>query len=125
MHSSARRSDLPIYDQSRTSAAYMLESIRELPPEAVIIENVPEWERQWSRLDPHTMRPVKGHEGEYFQAFVKALRDLSYEVEWRKINAADLGAFTSRVRQCAPFPTDAASCGRCKHTLRTRRSIRD
>jgi site-specific DNA-cytosine methylase len=97
MHSTARRSDLPIYDQSRTSAAYMLEAIRDLPPEAIIIENVPEWSR-WSRLDPKTMRPAAGYEGEYFEAFCKALRDMGYGVEWKVINSADMGAYTSRRR---------------------------
>jgi hypothetical protein len=71
MHSTARRSDLPIYDQSRTSAAYMLESIRDLPPEAVVIENVREW-LQWSRLNPKTMRPEKGYEGKYFKALCES-----------------------------------------------------
>jgi DNA (cytosine-5)-methyltransferase 1 len=97
MHSTARRSDLPIYDQSRTSAAYMLEAIHDLPPEGIILENVPEWQN-WSVLNTKTMRPVKGREGEYFRAFVKALRDMGYDIEWRVLNAADYGSCTSRRR---------------------------
>lgn len=97
MFSSARGSDKEIYDQSRTSAAYMLQAIHDLPPEAIILENVVEWMR-WGRLCSRTKRPLPGYEGEYYRAFMRALEKMGYDIEARKMNAADYGAYTSRER---------------------------
>jgi site-specific DNA-cytosine methylase len=92
-HSRAASKDAPVYEQSRTSAAYMLESIRDLPPEAFIIENIREWVGWRSRNARDNAR-----EGKYFLEFIAILRKMGYNVEYRVLNAADYGAHCSRTR---------------------------
>jgi DNA (cytosine-5)-methyltransferase 1 len=44
------------------------------------------------------LHPIPEREGEYFDAFLIALRGLGYQVEWRIQNAADFGDPTDRLR---------------------------
>jgi DNA (cytosine-5)-methyltransferase 1 len=43
-------------------------------------------------------RPLKSRKGETFQAFIRALESLNYNVEYRVLNAADYGDATTRHR---------------------------
>jgi DNA (cytosine-5)-methyltransferase 1 len=50
-------------------------------------------------IDPRTGRPIKSREGEYFRAFINALRAIGFRrIEWRVINCADFGDATTRER---------------------------
>ncbi|MGK3859538.1 DNA cytosine methyltransferase, partial [Enterococcus faecium] len=45
-----------------------------------------------------TGKPIKARRGEYFRAWLGVLRQLGYEPEYRKLNAADYGEATTRSR---------------------------
>ena len=84
-------------------------------PRVIIMENVEEFQT-WGPV--RKGKPVKKKAGQTFQKFIKQLRDLGYEVEWRELVAADYGAPTTRKRLvliarcdgrpiCWPNPTHA------------------
>ena len=96
-------------------------------PRVIILENVEEFQT-WGPV--RKGKPVKKKAGQTFQKFIKQLRDLGYEVEWRELVAADYGAPTTRNRfvliaRCdgqnikwpkhthAPRESEAARSGRC------------
>ena len=96
-------------------------------PRVIILENVEEFQT-WGPV--RKGKPVKKKAGQTFRKFIKQLRDLGYEVEWRELVAADYGAPTTRKRFvliarcdgrpiCWPEPThatrdsDAVKSGRC------------
>jgi DNA (cytosine-5)-methyltransferase 1 len=55
--------------------------------------------REMGPIDPRTGRPIKSREGEYFRAFINALRAIGFRrIEWRVINCADFGDATTRER---------------------------
>ncbi|MDD5501892.1 MAG: DNA cytosine methyltransferase [Candidatus Thermoplasmatota archaeon] len=110
-HSRARGGK-PINDQRRTTAWRVTKWMKVLDIDSVIIENVPEFE-QWGPLmqkkDKNgnlvfdkkgrpVMIPDPAHRGEIFQRYIKKMRDLGYNVEYKVMNSADYGAFTSRRR---------------------------
>ena len=84
-------------------------------PRVIILENVEEFQT-WGPV--RKGKPVKKKAGQTFRKFIKQLRDLGYEVEWRELVAADYGAPTTRKRFvliarcdgrliCWPEPTHA------------------
>lgn len=84
-------------------------------PRVIILENVEEFQT-WGPV--RKGKPVKKKAGQTFQKFIRQLRDLGYEVEWRELVAADYGAPTTRKRFvliarcdgrpiCWPEPTHA------------------
>jgi DNA (cytosine-5)-methyltransferase 1 len=52
------------------------------------------------------MVPDPKHEGEYFDVWVKEIESRGYRMEYRMINAADFGAYTSRNRLFIIFAAD-------------------
>lgn len=60
--------------------------------------------RRWWKLveDRHGLKPAMvadpKRKGIYFKKWVKAIRRLGYDVDWRLLNAADYGAPTKRIR---------------------------
>jgi DNA (cytosine-5)-methyltransferase 1 len=95
-HSRARGGK-PINDQQRMDPWAIIHWCTELRIKRLIVENVPEFVR-WGRVNLRTGRPSKRHEGEYFLAWVNALRGAGFKVEWRVLNAADFGDATTRER---------------------------
>lgn len=84
-------------------------------PRVIILENVEEFQT-WGPV--RKGKPVKKKAGQTFRKFIKQLRELGYEVEWRELVAADYGAPTTRKRFvliarcdgqsiCWPEPTHA------------------
>lgn len=65
-------------------------------PRVIILENVKEFE-DWGPLLASGL-PCKERMGLSFRRFVKQLRNLGYQVEWRSLKACDYGAPTSRER---------------------------
>ena len=72
---SKARGKRPIKDQSRTTAAWVVDWVK-TQPHALYFENVSEW-RTWGPLDDN-MDPIREREGEYFDAFVAEIRGLGY-----------------------------------------------
>lgn len=96
-HHSRARGGKPTSDQQRSDPWHVITWLTELRVKRLLIENVPEFE-DWGPVDPKTGKPIKSRKGEYFRAWVRTLRGLGFKVEWRVINSADLGAYTTRQR---------------------------
>ena len=93
---SRARGGKPIHDQGRMNPWAVQRWLTAINIRCVLIENVPEFIR-WGPLDDEG-KPIKKRAGEYFEAWVRALRSLGYDLEWQFINAADYGEATSRKR---------------------------
>ncbi|WAC26406.1 DNA cytosine methyltransferase [Ancylobacter sp. SL191] len=96
-HHSVARGGKPTSDQQRSDPWHIITWLTELRVTRIIIENV--WEfTGWGPVDPKTGKPIAARKGEYFWAWINALKALGFEVEWRKLNAADYGDATTRSR---------------------------
>ncbi|WP_315774881.1 MULTISPECIES: DNA cytosine methyltransferase [unclassified Bradyrhizobium] len=96
-HHSIARGGKPTSDQQRSDPWHVITWLTELRVRCLIIENV--WEfRDWGPVDPATGKPIKERKGEYFRAWINVIRSLGYQVEWRRLNAADYGEATTRRR---------------------------
>jgi DNA (cytosine-5)-methyltransferase 1 len=58
---------------------------------------VPEFQ-EWGPVCARTCRPLKSRKGEYFRAWIAAIKGLGFRVEWRVLNCADHGDATTRER---------------------------
>jgi DNA (cytosine-5)-methyltransferase 1 len=74
----------------------VIEWLRAVRPRALFCENVGEW-TTWGPLLENG-RPDKGRSGEIWRAWLAAIVDLGYQVEFRELVAADYGAPTTRKR---------------------------
>ena len=95
-HHSTARGGRPVSDQLRASAWHLIPWLEELTVDAILVENVPEFE-SWCRVGRNG-RPVRKEKGSYFREWVRALRVHGYTVDWRVVNSADFGDATSRRR---------------------------
>lgn len=96
-HHSVARGGKPTSDQQRSDPWHIITWLTELRVKRIIIENV--WEfKDWGPVDHRTGKPVKSRKGEYFLAWINAIRALGFDPEWRKLNAADFGDATTRQR---------------------------
>jgi DNA (cytosine-5)-methyltransferase 1 len=95
-HFSRARGGAPKSVQLRSLGWVVVDWAREVRPRVVICENVEEW-LTWGPLGEDG-QPDPAQAGDTWCAFVGALRELGYVVEWRTLNAADFGAPTSRKR---------------------------
>lgn len=95
-HFSVARGGKPSEEQYRSEAGELIEWMRDLDVELLLLENVKEFEG-WGPLNKKG-RPIQSRKGEFFRKFVADLRGLGYEVEWRILNSADYGAATIRRR---------------------------
>lgn len=95
---SRARGGKPVNDQQRMSAWHVVRWCTELRVKRLLLENVPEFVK-WGPVDPRTGRPIRSREGEYFRAFIAALRGIGMRrIEWRVVNCADFGDATTRER---------------------------
>lgn len=86
---------------SRTLPMQLIRFVKHCDPKVIIVENVKEF-LAWGPLQ--NGRPDKKRKGESFQQWVKAVQACGYpNYEHRLINAADLGAHTSRIRYFGIF----------------------
>ncbi|MEF2073518.1 DNA cytosine methyltransferase [Consotaella aegiceratis] len=96
-HHSVARGGKPTSDQQRSDPWHIVTWLTELRVKRIIIENV--WEFiGWGPVDRRTGKPVKSRKGEYFHAWIETLKRLGFDLEWRKLNAADYGDATTRSR---------------------------
>jgi DNA (cytosine-5)-methyltransferase 1 len=97
VHHSRARGGKPRSDQQRSHAWEVLERwIESARVKVFLMENVPEF-LDWGPLD-RDQQPLRPRKGEYFRAFVRRLRCLGYQVDWRVLCAADYGDPTTRRR---------------------------
>ena len=95
-HSRARGGK-PTSDQQRMDPWHVVTWCTSLRVDRIMIENVPEF-MQWGPVDPETGRPIPSRRGEFFGAWLSALRGIGYNVECRVLNCADYGDPTTRER---------------------------
>lgn len=86
---------------SRTLAEHLFRYIEALQPDYIQIENVEEF-MCWGELDENG-KPVSKHKGSSYLQWVKHVQEYGYTYDWRLLNAADFGAYTSRRRFFGQF----------------------
>jgi len=88
---------------SRSLADFMPWYVESLNPDYVGIENVVEF-MSWGPLDEHD-KPISRKQGSDYLRWVEEMKALGvgYEYDWRALNSADFGAYTSRKRFFAYF----------------------
>ncbi|MBQ9637444.1 MAG: DNA cytosine methyltransferase [Prevotella sp.] len=86
---------------SRTLAEHLFRYIEALQPEYIQIENVEEF-MSWGELDENG-HPVSRRKGSSYVRWVNHVCSYGYVFEWRILNAADYGAYTTRKRFFGQF----------------------
>ena len=86
---------------SRTLAEHLFRYIEALDPDYIQIENVEEF-MCWGDLDENG-KPVSRDQGRCYLRWVKKVMGYGYDYDWRILNAADYGAYTSRKRFFGQF----------------------
>ncbi len=89
---------------SRTLADHLIRYINILNPDIVQIENVVEF-MSWGPLDENG-KPESKKNGTEWMRWRKEICAIGYQDEWRELNAADFGAYTSRNRLFGMFSKD-------------------
>lgn len=95
-HHSRAKGGMPRSNQLRSQPEYVVTWASQVRPRVIIVENVPEFV-EWGPLDDEGM-PDKAHKGETFEAWVRMIGSLGYNVEHRVLCCADYGDATSRRR---------------------------
>ena len=95
-HSRARGGK-PINDQGRMDPWAVVHWCTELRVKRLLVENVPEFV-EWAPIDLRSGRPIKRRKGEYFRAWIAALKGAGFKLDWHILNAADFGDATTRER---------------------------
>jgi DNA (cytosine-5)-methyltransferase 1 len=95
-HHSRAKGTKPLDNARRGLAWVVVDWAREVKPRVIAVENVEEFEG-WGPLGDDD-RPDKSRAGETFREWVAALQACGYEVQWRRLVAADFGAPTTRRR---------------------------
>ena len=90
---------------SRTLAEHLFRYIEAINPHFIQIENVEEF-MCWGDLDENG-KPVSKDQGRSYLKWVRNVQQYGYDYEYRILNAADFGAYTSRKRFFGQF----AKCG--------------
>lgn len=86
---------------SRTLAEHLYRYIETISPDYIQIENVEEF-MYWGELDEHG-KPVSKDKGCSYLRWIHHVQRYGYDFDWRVLNAADFGAYTSRKRYFGLF----------------------
>lgn len=81
---------------SRTLAEHLFRYIDAINPDFIMIENVREF-MYWGDLDEKG-KPISKDKGRLYLKWVKKVQSYGYDYDYRILNAADFGAYTSRRR---------------------------
>ncbi len=81
---------------SRTLAEHLFRYIEAIDPDYIQIENVEEF-MSWGDIDKNG-RPISKDKGRSYVRWVNNVKKYGYEFDFRILNAADFGAYTSRKR---------------------------
>lgn len=90
---------------SRTLAEHLFRYIEALQVDYIQIENVEEF-MSWGDMDEQG-HPISKDKGRCYLKWVKTVQQYGYDYDYRILNAADFGAYTSRKRFFGQF----AKCG--------------
>lgn len=86
---------------SRTLAEHLFRYIETLRPDYIQIENVEEF-MSWGELDEEG-KPLSKDQGRDYQRWICQVQKYGYDYDYRILNAADFGAYTSRKRFFGQF----------------------
>lgn len=86
---------------SRTLAEHLFRYIEAINPDYILIENVEEF-MCWGDLDANG-KPVSKDQGRSYLKWVHHVQSYGYDYDYRILNAADFGAYTSRKRFFGQF----------------------
>jgi DNA (cytosine-5)-methyltransferase 1 len=98
---SKAKGGLPRDADSRTLANHLFRYIDAIQPSYIFIENVREF-MAWGPLNEKG-RPVSMDQGKDYLKWVQTIKDKGYDFNYRLLNAADFGAYTSRTRYFGQF----------------------
>lgn len=98
---SKAKGGLPRDADSRTLAEHLYMYMEGINPDYLMIENVVEF-MAWGPLDEKG-KPVSKKRGRDYLRWIDNIRDYGYRFDWKELNAADYGAYTSRTRYFAQF----------------------
>lgn len=94
---------------SRTLPMQLIRFVNHCKPKVIIVENVKEFVAWGPLIDG---RPDKKRKGESYKEWVEAIKNCGYpNYEYQLINAADLGAYTSRLRYFGVFTAEGVPIG--------------
>ena len=79
---------------SRTLAEHLFRYIETINPDYIQIENVEEF-MSWGDMDENG-KPISMDKGRLYQRWVRNVRKYGYNFDFRILNAADYGAYTTR-----------------------------
>lgn len=86
---------------SRTLAEHLFRYIEAISPDFIQIENVEEF-MCWGDLDEQG-KPVSKDQGRCYMRWIRNVKSYGYDYDFRVLNAADFGAYTSRRRFFGQF----------------------
>ncbi len=104
-HHSKAKGGLPRDADSRSLPEHIKRYVKAINPDIIGVENVVEF-IDWGPLD-ELGKPVKEEKGVYYRSWRDTLTSLGYLYDYRKLNAADFGAYTSRIRYFGIFAKQA------------------
>ena len=81
---------------SRTLAEHLFRYIEAINPDYIQIENVEEF-MSWGDMDEHG-HPISKDKGRCYEKWKRNVKKYGYDFDWRILNAADYGAYTTRKR---------------------------
>ena len=81
---------------SRTLAEHLFRYIEAIDPDYIQIENVEEF-MSWGDMDEHG-HPISKDKGRCYEKWKRNVKRYGYDFDWRILNAADYGAYTTRKR---------------------------
>lgn len=98
---SKAKGGLPRDADSRTLAEHLFRYIEAIKPDYIQIENVEEF-MSWGDMDENG-HPISKDKGKSYIRWVKNVCKYGYYFDWRILNSADYGAYTSRKRFFGQF----------------------
>lgn len=98
---SRAKGGMPRDADSRTLAEHLFRYIKALQPDYIQIENVEEF-MCWGDLDENG-KPVSKEQGRCYMRWLKKIKSYGYDFDYRILNSADYGAYTSRKRYFGIF----------------------
>jgi len=98
---SKAKGGLPRDADSRSLANSMFAYLKALNPDYFYVENVREF-MSWGKLDKKG-KPISRDKGKYYVVWRNKIKRMGYNHEHKLLNAADYGAYTSRLRYFGQF----------------------
>lgn len=86
---------------SRTLAEHLFRYIEAIYPDYIQIENVEEF-MSWGDMDENG-KPISKDKGRCYEKWKRNVRKYGYDFDWRILNAANYGAYTTRKRYFGIF----------------------